>query len=289
MSVSARPNGKVAIVTGANSGIGRVTACELARKGWHVFLACRSVDKTAPVLAEIAASGGRAEYLPLDLGDFISVNACADAFIARGLPLHLLVCNAGLSGQKGMTASGFELTFGVCHMGHFLLTLRLQDTLTAAGRARVVVVASKMHRWSRLLDLSRVKLPTESPGGLREYSQTKLANILFATELAIRMQSRGVTTYAVHPGIVATDVWRAVPAPIARLIKRLMITPEEGARTTLYCATAPEVAEESGRYYADCRAIEPAPAAQDRLAARRLWEASEQWLRVALASSWSKV
>lgn len=275
-------NGKVALVTGANSGIGRVTARELARQGWRVFLACRSAEKTRPVLDEIAALGGQAEFLPLDLGDFASVNACADAFLARNLPLHLLVCNAGLSGKRGMTASGFEMTFGVCHMGHFLLTERLRPRLSDSAPARIVVVASKMHRWASYMTLDWVQQPSRTPGTLREYCLTKLANILFVRELATRLAGTGVTAYAVHPGIVATDIWRSLPGPLAALVKRFMVTPEEGARTSLHCATAPELAGESGRYYDRCKAVEPAPAAQDLHAARRLWEASEAWVRPVL-------
>lgn len=277
-------NGKVALVTGANSGIGRVTARELALRGYHVFLACRSEEKTLPVLEEIRAlSGGtaRAEFLPLDLGSLSSVRRCAELFLARDLPLHLLVCNAGLSGQKGMTESGFELTFGVCHVGHFLLTQQLIGALTESGPARVVVVASKMHRWAKTLDLGWVKLPTHSVGALKEYSQTKLANILFTKELARRLEGSGVTTYAVHPGIVASDIWRGLPRPVAALLKRLMVTVEEGAQTSLHCATSPAVAGESGLYYDKCQPVESSPASHDRLLARRLWEASEQWVRLA--------
>lgn len=275
-------NGKVALVTGANSGIGRVTARELALQGWHVFLACRSEDKTKPVLAEIyALSGGtaRVEFLPLDLGSLSSVRRCAALFLTRELPLHLLVCNAGLSGQKGMTESGFELTFGVCHVGHFLLTRLLTDAMVTSSPSRVVVVASKMHRWSKTLDLGWVKLPSYSVGALKEYSQTKLANILFVKELARRLEGTGVTTYAVHPGIVASDIWRGLPRPVAVVLKRLMATVEEGAQTSLYCATSPAVVSESGLYYDKCQPVASSAASHDRLLARRLWDASEQWVR----------
>ncbi len=274
--------GKVALITGANTGIGRVTATALALRGAHVFLACRSREKTQLVLEDIARrSGGtaQAEFLPLDLGDLASVRQCAATFLARDLPLHLLVNNAGLAGQKGFTPSGFELMFGVCHVGHFLLTQLLLERLKASAPARIVVVASKAHRHAKVLDLEGVQRPTGSFGGLREYAEAKLANILFASELARRLAGTGVTTYSLHPGIVASDVWRGLPWPVAPLIKRFMLTPEQGAATTLYCATSPACANESGLYYDDCRVARPNFLARDAALAERLWQASERWVQ----------
>jgi retinol dehydrogenase-12 len=276
-------SGQVALVTGANTGIGRVTATQLALQGAHVFLACRSEQKTKPVLADIAGQSGgraRAEFLHLDLGDMASVRQCAQTFLARGLPLHLLVNNAGLAGHKGMSASGFELTFGVCHVGHFLLASMLLDALKASAPARIVVVASKAHRHAKGVDFDAVRHPTRSPGGLREYAMAKLANVLFASELARRLQGTGVTSYSLHPGVVASDVWRAVPWPIASLIKPFMLSSQEGAATSLYCATSPETAGQSGLYYDSCRAVSPSRVAQDVLLAGRLWKASEEWIRI---------
>jgi len=278
------PLRKVALVTGANSGIGRVTARELALRGYHVFLACRSEDKARPVLDEIhRLSGGKAlaEFLPLDLGDLASVNACANRFLERQLPLQLLICNAGLSGQKGLTRSGFELTFGVCHVGHFLLTQRLTETLKASSPARVVVVASKLHRWTKAMDFDWVHQPARSPGALREYSRSKLANILFAKELGRRLQGTGVTTYALHPGIVASDIWRSLPGPLARLVKRWMLSVEQGAATSLYCATSPELAQDSGRYYDGGKVVPSSPLSNDPVLAQSLWAASERWVEQA--------
>jgi retinol dehydrogenase-12 len=179
-STPVTPNSRVALVTGANSGIGRVTAVELALRGYHVFLACRDAGKTAEVLDEIAQrSGGtaKAEFIALDLGDLDSVRQCAQALNARELPLHLLVNNAGLAGQKGFTKSGFELAFGVCHVGHFLLTRLLLDRLKAAAPSRVVVVASRAHRHAKSIDFAAVRQPSRSRGGLMDYSVAKLANI----------------------------------------------------------------------------------------------------------------
>lgn len=270
----------VALVTGANSGIGRVTACELALRGYHVFLACRSKPAAEAVLKEIAEKSqgkARAEFLQLDLGDLQSVRRCAEEFLARRLPLHLLVANAGLAGRRGLTASGFELTFGVCHVGHFLLTRLLLDRLKASAPSRIVVVASKGHRHAKTIDFDAVRRSTASATGLHEYGVAKLANVLFAAELARRLEGTGVTTYALHPGVVATNVWRAVPWPFNRLIKRFMITEEQGAATSLYCATDPAVAAQSGLYYDNCKIETPSSVAQDRELALRLWQESERW------------
>lgn len=270
--------GKVAIVTGANTGIGRVTARELALKGAHVFLACRSEEKTRPVLDEINALGrGQAEYLPLDLGDLDSVRACANRFLDRDLPLNVLVANAGLAGQKGMTASGFELAFGTCHVGHFLLVNLLLDRMKASAPARIVVVSSKAHRHAKGIDFEAIRHPATLPGALHEYSVAKLANLLFTVELARRLKGSGVTTYAVHPGIVASDVWRSAPRLIRALMRGFMISTEEGAATSLYCATAPELATQSGQYYDKCSIAGPSPLAFDAALARQLWDASERW------------
>ena len=279
--MAVKPNGKVALVTGANSGIGRVTARTLALQGWHVFLACRDAGKTQPVLEDIAAASGgtaKAEFLPLDLGDFTSVRQCAAAFLARKLPLHLLVANAGLAGALGKTQSGFELAFGVCHMGHFLLTQLLLDTLKASAPARVVVVASVAHRHAKGIPFEKLRERSASSTGLPEYAVAKLSNILFASELARRLQGTGVTTYSLHPGVVATDVWRSVPGFLQPLIKLFMISEEKGAATTLHCATSAEAGKETGLYYEKCRVTQTAPLGRDAALARQLWEHSERWL-----------
>ncbi|PHS63830.1 MAG: SDR family oxidoreductase [Thalassobium sp.] len=272
--------GKVAIVTGANTGIGRITAIELARQGVKVFLACRSESKTRPVLEEIGRLTGdveRAQFLSLDLGDLKSVQHAAQVFLSTGLPLHILVCNAGLAGQKGMTSSGFELAFGTCHVGHFLLTKLLLECLKASAPARVVVVSSKAHRHAKDIDFAALRQTTASTGGLKEYAVAKLANLLFVSELANRLKGTGVDVYALHPGVVASDVWRSVPALLRVLIRPFMITPEQGAATSLWCATAPELCGQSGGYYENCRVQTPSDVALDQNLAVRLWQSSEDW------------
>lgn len=275
------PNGKVVLITGANTGIGKITALELALQGYHVFLACRSEEKTRPVLQlieERSQGSAKAEFLPLDLGDLRSVKACAEMFLHRKLPLNILINNAGLAGAMGKTQSGFELAFGVCHVGHFLLTLLLLPALKKVEHARVVVVASRAHTRIKTMNFDTLQQPTQSPGGLKEYCQAKLANVLFAKGLAKRTAGTGIHVYALHPGVVATEVWRKVPKLLQPVIKLFMISPEKGAQTTLYCATSPTVANETGLYYSDMKALKASAAGEDSALADRLWLESEQWL-----------
>jgi len=277
-------HGRVALVTGANTGIGLVTARELAARGAHVFIACRSAERARAALAAIAPRSGGApapEALALDLGDFASVRRCAQGFLARGLPLHLLINNAGLASARGSTRSGFELAFGVNHMGHFLLTALLLERIEASAPARIVTVASKAHYRARGFDWNALRRPTATRSGFPEYCVSKLANVLFSAELGRRLAGSGVTTYAVHPGVVASDIWRRVPWPLRSLIKLAMISTEDGARTTLYCATAPEVDAATGLYYDTCRPRTPSGPARDPALAAELWQRSQAWLAAA--------
>jgi retinol dehydrogenase-12 len=271
---------KTFIVTGATTGIGKITAKELARAGAHVLLACRSQDKTAAVIEEIKREvpAAKLEYVHLDLGDLASVRACAEAILARNIPIHGLINNAGLAGGRGLTKDGFELTWGTNHLGHYLLTRLLLDRIKQAGNARIVNVASASHYRAKRIDWDAMNQPTRSRTGLREYAQSKLSNVLFTKELARRLEGTGVTTYAVHPGVVATDVWRRVPAPVRWVIKKFMITPEQGAEASLRCAIAPELARETGKYY-DVGGKEKAPnrLADDVELAKTLWTKSAEW------------
>jgi NAD(P)-dependent dehydrogenase (short-subunit alcohol dehydrogenase family) len=275
------PNGKVALITGANSGIGKITAQTLALQGYHVFLACRDAQKTQAVLAEIAASSNntaQAEFLPLDLADLDSVRACAAQFLARNLPLHILINNAGLAGFKGLTKSGFEKTFGVCHIGHFLLTHLLHEVLKTSAPARVVTVASVAHRHAKGINFPAQRQKTASAGGFQEYAVAKLANILFSKALAHRLQGTGVTTYALHPWVVGTNVWRSIPSFLSKPFKYFMLTETQGAETTLYCATNPAIANETGLYYTKSRPARVSRIADDTALAEQLWSESERWL-----------
>jgi NAD(P)-dependent dehydrogenase (short-subunit alcohol dehydrogenase family) len=273
-------SGKIYIVTGANTGIGKVTAKELARRGGRVFLACRSEDKTRPVIDEITKEvpGAQVEFLALDLADLASVRRAAQAFLDKKLPLHGLINNAGLAGQRGLTKDGFELTFGTNHLGHFLFTTLLLDKLKQSAPSRIVNVASEAHYSAKGIDWDAQRKPTKSITGLDEYAVSKLANVLFTKELARRLEGTGVTTYSLHPGVVATDVWRRIPWPFRSLGKLFMLSPDDGAKTTLYCATAPELAKESGKFYEKSKEKRPSKLADDVALAAELWRRSEEWV-----------
>jgi NAD(P)-dependent dehydrogenase (short-subunit alcohol dehydrogenase family) len=275
--------GRTVLVTGANTGIGRATATELARRGARVHIACRSAERARPVLDAITTTHGpdAASFLALDLSDLGSVRAAADTYIASGEPLHVLIDNAGVAGQRGLTTDGFELAFGVNHLGHFLFTTLLLDTLVRSGPARVVVVASDSHYQARGVDFDAVRRRTSSLTGLSEYGVSKLCNVLFAQELARRMSAtvdgtHPVTTYALHPGVIASDIWRRLPWPLEPIAKLLMKSPEDGARTPVYCATDPALSGVTGHYYDDCAERAPSERATPELAAE-LWERSVAW------------
>jgi dehydrogenase/reductase SDR family protein 13 len=244
-----------------------------------VFLAGRSRERTEPVIERIRRSSGpeSATFLPLDLSSLASVREGARNFLALGLPLHALVNNAGLAGVRGLTPDGFEMTFGTNHLGPFLLTLLLLDRLRESAPSRIVNVSSSAHHRARGVDWDAQRRPATSTAGFDEYSVSKLANVLFTKELARRLAGSGVTAYALHPGVVATDLWRELPWGIRHLAKLFMISPEEGARTTLHCATAPEALLESGAYYDSCKAVRPSRAADDASLAAELWRRSLEW------------
>jgi retinol dehydrogenase-12 len=273
-------NGKTYVITGGNSGIGKITARELAKRGAHVIIASRSAAKTQPVIDELVRDTGNEsiEFVELDLADQTSVRRCAELLLARNIPIHGLINNAGLAGTRGTTKEGFELTFGTNHLGHYLFTRLLLDRIKDSGPARIVTVASAAHYQARRIDWAALRAKTKSRTGLPEYSVSKLSNVLFTKELARRLEGTNVTTYALHPGVVATDVWRKVPSPVRWVMKKFMVTPEEGAQTSIRCATAPELAGESGRYYdKDGRERRPAKLANDEQLAKELWSKSAEW------------
>ncbi|MEZ0580476.1 SDR family oxidoreductase [Nocardioides sp. MH1] len=271
--------GRTFLVTGANTGIGKETARALAGRGARVVVAGRSEERTRAAMTEIADETGNTDldYVPLDLGDLASVRTAAETFLASGEPLHVLVNNAGLAGRRGLTASGFELAFGTNHVGTFLFTELLRDHIVASGPGRIVNVASDGHYRAKGIDWDATRRPSATRTAFDEYCVSKLANVLHAQELGRRLEGTGVTTYSLHPGAIASDVWREVPGGLRHVMKLFMKSPEQGARTSLHCATSPDVAGRTGRYYSSCKEKEPSKVATPELAAE-LWARSEAWV-----------
>lgn len=267
------------LITGGNTGIGLATASALARDGGRVYIACRSAAAGEAAVTRIKSQADSADVwlLPLDLASLSSVRACAAAFLALDEPLHVLINNAGVGGQRGLTADGFELHFGVNHLGHFALTQLLLGRLTASGPgARIVNVSSEAHYAAPGIDFAAVRRRTATFTGQREYAVSKLCNVLFTQELARRLAGTGVNSYALHPGVVASDIWRRVPRLARPFVTRRMLSTEQGAVTSVYCATSPAVAADSGLFYDKCAVREPSPVATQELAGS-LWRHSAEW------------
>jgi len=264
------------LVTGATSGIGRSTALALGRRGARVLLACRSAERALDVRDEVVARGGTAEHVPLDLADLASVRSCAKAVTDLGEPVHVLVNNAGVAGVRGATAQGFELAFGVNHLGHFLLTTLLLDQLGPLAPRRVVTLSSKAHNGAKGIDFAALRRPTRTRTGLVEYQVAKLCNVLFTQELALRHGGAGVDAYAVHPGFIASDIWQPAPRPFRALAQRLMASPDDGAVAPVHAATAAEVGP-NGSYLDRREVCVPGKAVTAGLAAD-LWRHSEDWV-----------
>jgi NAD(P)-dependent dehydrogenase (short-subunit alcohol dehydrogenase family) len=262
-----------ALVTGPSSGIGRATAIEMGRRGFHLVAAGRSEEKTLPVVQQILAEGGSAEYLHLDLGSLESAREAAVRWATSGRQLDVLFNNAGVGGGRGVTADGFEMQFGVNHLGHFMFTHNLGSALRPGGK--VVVISSEAHRRSRGIDFERVQKRTRSLVGWEEYATSKLANILFARRLAALRPD--VRTYAVHPGVVDTAIF----PKFTSFLFRNRLTPEQGAATGVWCATSPETGDRSGGYYSRQKEWEPSTEARDDTRAEELWQRSESWCSIA--------
>jgi retinol dehydrogenase 12 len=270
--------GRTFLVTGANSGIGRALVEALAAEGGSVVLASRSEERTRPVLDAIRARhpAVEARFLPIDVSDLSSIRQAADSFLAMDRPLDVLVNNAGIAGTRGLSRDGFDLTYATNHIGPFLLTNLLLPRLRASAQGRIVNVSSVAQMRVKRIDWSVLaRRTTPKRSGFADYAVTKLMNVLHAKELARRLSGTRVTTYALHPGAVASNIWRAVPSPLQWLIKRFMLSNEEGARTPLWCATAPELATSTGRFYIKCREVPPNRLAEDETLATELWARTE--------------
>lgn len=280
-------SGKTVVITGGNAGIGKEAAVGLAIQGARVVITSRDAGRGADALREIRDRTGsdRVEVMPLDLASTASIRAFATEALERLDRIDVLLNNAGLVvGSRRETEDGFELTFGVNHLGHFLLTDLLLDRLKASAPARVVVVSSHAHKQARKgLDFDDLQSERRYRA-FSVYGRTKLANILFVRELARRLEGSGVTVNALHPGFVASRFGRdgdlgwfigKVGMPLA---SPFAISPEKGALTSIHLASSPDVEGLSGLYFYKCAPSTPSAAARDDVAATRLWQASEQLL-----------
>lgn len=278
--------GKVAVITGGNSGIGKEAAVEIARQGAHVVIAARNPTKAAAARTEIesrANAQGRVETIPIDLASFASVRTFVDAFNAKHDKLDVLLNNAGLVLRKRTeTVDGHETQFQVNHLGHFLLTNLLRGPLSRAAPARVINVSSYAHTTARRgLDFDDLDWEKRRYRGFGVYSATKLMNLLFTRELAQRVDPDVFTTNALHPGFVGSNFARdgdlGLLGTIAMpLIRPFAISSEKGALTSIYLASSPDLVGITGQYFIKGQAVKPSAHALDDAAAGRLWDISEK-------------
>lgn len=283
-SSAQRLDGKTVVITGANTGIGKETAIDLAKRGAKVIIACRDMEKGETALKEVIEKSANENVtcMKLDLSDSKSIREFADNINKGEEKLNILINNAGVMVcPYGKTADGFEMQIGVNHMGHFLLTYLLLDLIKKSAPARIINVSSMAHSFGsiNLDDINSEK----SYDKQRAYAQSKLANVLFTRSLAKRLQGTGVTTYSLHPGVVQTDLWRHLNGPqqfVMKVVSPFTKSSTEGAQTTIYCAVEPSLENESGGYYSDCAPAKCSSKAQDDDTAQKLWELSCNMLSV---------
>lgn len=287
----ARLDGKVIIITGANTGIGKETAKDLVKRGAKVYIGCRSLQRANQAIRDIQKEtgviGDKLSVILLDLASLKSVREFVKEFKTKETRLDILINNAGVawSSQK-KTVDGFETIFGVNHLGHFLLTHLLMDSLTSVPKSRIVNVSAKAHQQGTI-NFDDIMLE-KNFSVLRAYCQSKLANILFTRELAKRLKGTGVSTYSLHPGVIETELLRDMPF-VNSFIVRNLLRPvkwllfknlKDGAQTTVYCAVDERLDNESGKFYSDCREVRPNSEAQDDAVAKRLWDMSVQFVKL---------
>ncbi|XP_020786379.2 retinol dehydrogenase 12, like [Boleophthalmus pectinirostris] len=281
-SSSQRLDGKTVVITGANTGIGKETAIDLAKRGARIIMACRDMERGQSALKEVIESSANENVvcMKLDLSDTKSIKEFADNINKGEEKLNILINNAGVMVcPYGKTADGFEMQFGVNHLGHFLLTYLLLDLVKKSAPARIINVSSMAHQFGsiNLEDINSEK----SYDKQKAYSQSKLANVLFTRSLAKRLQDTDVSAYSLHPGVVQTDLWRHLNGPqqfVMKVVSPFTKTSTEGAQTTIYCAVEPSL--ENGGYYSDCAPAKCSAKAQDDELAQRLWELSCQLLSI---------
>ncbi|KAL0977778.1 hypothetical protein UPYG_G00161070 [Umbra pygmaea] len=280
---SVQLKGKTAIVTGANTGIGKFIALDFARRGARVIMACRSESRGSAALQEIRKLSGNANVhlRMLDTSSLGSVRAFAEGILREEKELHILVNNAGVSGlPREVTSDGIEVSFATNHVGPFLLTKLLLDLLKRSAPARIVNISS-MNHWKGKVDFSHYKGDNLSYTMDTVYNHTKLHNVLCTNELGRRLQGTGVTANSVHPGVVMTGVMRHYNFLVRFFFNLVGIfffkSSEEGSFSPIYCAVAQETEGISGKYFdSDCSLVLPAPLARDAALAVKDFEFCER-------------
>lgn len=268
---------KIALITGPTSGIGRVTAIELAKQGFDLILVARNREKVL-LLQEELGSGVKSDFVECDLSSISSTQKAVEEIKGRYDKIDVLINNAGLiTEQKDFSVDGIELTFATNHIGPFVLTTGLIDLLKAADHARIVNVSSTAHRFA-FFDINKLVNPDRFID-LVVYGRSKLANILFSNELAERLKPFGITSNALHPGTIASNFGgtsKGATALFLKLARPFLKTTEQGARTSIYLATSPEVNGVSGNYFENRKPTRTTSAAKNKTYAKQLWDLSEQ-------------
>ncbi|XP_026075688.1 dehydrogenase/reductase SDR family member 13-like [Carassius auratus] len=281
---TAKLYGRTVIVTGANTGIGKATALDLAKRGARVILACRDERRAQAAVTDIQRESGNKEvlYMHLDLASLKSVRSFAENFLKKESRLDILINNAGLL-VGGKTEDGFGRIFGVNHLGHFLLTILLLERLKECGPSRVVTVSSISHSGGEI-DFDCINTHQDLGLGnstlalLKLYGHSKLCNVLFTHELAKRLKGTNVTCYSLHPGAIKTDICRHI---VLWILLLFFADVESGAQTSLYCALQEGIEPLSGRYFSKCAVQNVSAKARDDAVAKKLWEVSERLVGLA--------
>jgi NAD(P)-dependent dehydrogenase (short-subunit alcohol dehydrogenase family) len=277
MKTNQQMSGKICMVTGANTGIGKATALGLAQMGATVVMVCRNRERGEVAQTEIQMLSGNPEVglLLADLASQAAIRQLIADFKSRYTALHVLINNAGtIPRERTITADGIETQFAVSHLAYFLLTNLLLEVLITSAPARIINVASMLHQFATI---NFDDLQSERSYDSRAvYNQTKLANVLFTYELARRLKGTKVTVNCLHPGVTATKLLEDyAPQPLGFLMKIIGVSSEKGARTSLYLATSPEVAGVSGKYFVNQKAVPSSRISYDEAVARKLWQVSE--------------
>jgi NAD(P)-dependent dehydrogenase (short-subunit alcohol dehydrogenase family) len=272
---------RICLITRANSGIGKVTAMELAGKGMTVLMVCRNAQKGAKARQEVISAAGhqRVDLLLCDLSDQQAIRKLSDEVHRRYPRLDVLINNAGLIIEKRTTtAQGLEYTFALNHLAPFLLTHLLLDLLRKSDEARIITVSSEAHRIARL-DFSDLQSERKY-GSMNAYANSKLANILFTRELAAQLKGEPITANCLHPGVVATQFGSGFKGGFASVLlflgRPFFISPEKGAQTSVYLAASPEVRGITGLYFDKKKPKTPSDQALSQYNAQKLWTLSKQ-------------